>query len=131
MAFSKRIVFGLSFIALVLFVVFLSLSIQGKCLMEYFCDRPHDDSFAFLFFPFVPLFIFSLITYFLREEVYRAWWQFARVATPVSMLLIALAPSYSHDWMFPIEKGSVAVFTSLIFSVISIVVIVRCSRACR
>lgn len=28
--------------------------------------------------PLLPIFFFSLITYFAREEVFRAWWNFAR-----------------------------------------------------
>ena len=41
------------------------------------------------------------------------------------MVLIFLAPEYSGDWMYPVEKGTVAFFTSIIFVIASIVIIVR------
>lgn len=103
---------------------------------DYFMQDGHIGSCPFvlsdietLFFPFIPLFILSVIAYFLREEVFQSWWKFARVATPLSIALILLAPSRSHDWMFPIEKGNVAFFTSLIFIIVSTIVIIRAYRS--
>lgn len=72
---------------------------------------------------FIPLFLFSLITYRMREEVYQTWFRFVRWWIPLSMLLIFLAPEYSNDWMYPIEKGSIALLTSAIFCVVSLVII--------
>jgi succinate dehydrogenase/fumarate reductase cytochrome b subunit len=46
--------------------------------------------------PILPLLLLSLITYKMREEVFRAWWNFARWMLPVIMiatLLINLMPS--------------------------------------
>lgn len=74
--------------------------------------------------PIIPLFLFSIITYKMRDEVYRAWTRFSYVWIPLSMVAIFLAPEYSADWMFPIEKGSVAFFSSLIFAVISLLLII-------
>jgi hypothetical protein len=76
------------------------------------------------FVPIIPLFILSLITYKMRDEVYRAWLRFAYVWIPLSMLLIFLAPEYSADWMFPIVKGTVAFFSSLLFAGISLILII-------
>jgi len=65
-------------------------------------------------FPIIPLFIFSLVTYLMKESVFQAWWRFARVWILASMLAILVSPSNSHNWMFPIEKGTVA-FSHLYF----------------
>lgn len=73
--------------------------------------------------PVLPLFIFALITYFMREEVYKAWFRFARWWIPLSIALIFLSPEYSSDWILPIEKGSVALTTSILFVCISLIVI--------
>ena len=70
------------------------------------------------------LFILSLITYWMREEVYRAWFKFARWWIPLSMVLILISPEYSHDWMYRIEKGTVAFATSLIFVIVSLIIII-------
>lgn len=77
-----------------------------------------------LFLPIIPLFILALITYKMRDEVYRAWLRFAYVWIPLSMLLIFLAPEYSTDWMFPVVKGTVAFFSSILFVIISLILIV-------
>jgi len=78
-----------------------------------------------LFFPILPLFFFSLVTYFMRDEVFQSWWRFARVWVPVSMIAILLAPAYASDWMFPVDKGRIAFFTSLLFMIISLILIIR------
>lgn len=74
-------------------------------------------------FPVIPLFILSLITYKMRDDIYQAWLRFARVWIPLSMVLILLAPEYSGDWMFPVTKGSVAFSSSLLFVIISLILI--------
>lgn len=73
--------------------------------------------------PIIPFFLFSLITYKMREEVYVAWFRFARVWIPGSMILIFLAPQYSSDWMYSIEKGPIAFLSSLLFFVISFILV--------
>jgi len=80
-------------------------------------------SFFIHFLPIIPLFLLSLITYRMRDEVYRAWLRFAYVWIPLSMLLILLAPEYSSDWMYPVVKGTVAFFSSLLFIIISLALI--------
>ncbi|MHB0865686.1 MAG: hypothetical protein ACYC1Y_02190 [Minisyncoccota bacterium] len=78
------------------------------------------------FLPILPLFLFSLITYKMRDEVYRAWLRFASVWIPLSMLGILLAPEYSEQFlpMFPVVKGTVAFFSSLLFFTISLFIVV-------
>ncbi len=80
-------------------------------------------SFFIHFLPIIPVFVFSLITYKMREETYHAWARFAYAWIPLSMLLILLAPEYSSDWMFPVVKGTVAFFSSLLFVIISSLII--------
>lgn len=75
-------------------------------------------------FPIVPLFLFSLFTYKMREESFQAWWKLARVWIPASMLAIIIAPSYASSWLFPIEKGNVAVFLSLGFFIASALLLI-------
>ncbi len=73
--------------------------------------------------PSIPLFLLALITYKMRDEVYRTWLRFAYVWIPLSMILIFLAPEYPENWMTPFAKGPVAFFSSLLFFIISIVLI--------
>ncbi len=76
------------------------------------------------FFPIIPLFLFSLITYKMRDEIYRAWLRFAYVWIPLSMVAILLAPEYSGDWMYPVVKGTVAFFSSVLFALVSLGIII-------
>src|SRR3989344_4320472 len=73
--------------------------------------------------PIIPLFLLSIIIYKMRDEVYRAWLRFAQWWIPLSMLLIFLAPEYTSDWMFPVVKGTVAFFSSILFLIISLLLI--------
>ena len=73
--------------------------------------------------PVIALFLFSLITYKMRDEVYRAWLRLVYVWIPLSMVLIFFAPQYSTDWMYPVVKSTVAFLTSLLFVVVSLILI--------
>lgn len=102
---------------------------------DYFIANGHKGNCPFIlsdieaiFLPLFPLFLFSLITYKMREEVFQSWFRFARVYIPASMLLILLAPSYSSNWMFPYDKGRAAFLFSSLFIIISIVKIVLANR---
>ncbi|OGG78281.1 hypothetical protein A3A36_02940 [Candidatus Kaiserbacteria bacterium RIFCSPLOWO2_01_FULL_52_12b] len=76
------------------------------------------------FLPVIPLFLFSLVTYRMRDEVYRTWSRFAYVWIPLSMVLILLSPEYGSDWMYPIEKSTVAFVSLIIFTFASLSIIV-------
>jgi len=72
------------------YVIFFIVSFLVSLLCEEDMCRIHDDSvlgwmllnFIFL----IPIFIFSLITYKMREEVFQSWWRFARWFAPVIIL---------------------------------------------
>lgn len=92
---------------------------QWRICMEY------NYTIGTTLIPVVFLFLFSLITYRMSEKIFSAWSKFAVVWIPLSMLAIFLAPEYSGDFLFPIEKGTVAIISSLIFLVISTFFILR------
>ena len=103
-------------------------SVTGQCHMNYvgWCGTlsgfiEHTVVFTM---PLIILFLFSLITYRMRTEIYETWFRFARWWIPLSMLAIFLAPEYSHDWLYPITKGYIAFATSAIFLVISALIVV-------
>ena len=76
---------------------FFIVSFLVSLLCEEDMCRIHDDSvlgwmllnFIFL----IPIFIFSLITYKMREEVFQSWWRFARWFAPVIILVTFLINS--------------------------------------
>ncbi len=79
-------------------------------------------------FPTIPLFLFSLITYKMSEGVFQAWWRFARVFVPLAMFLILITPANTHNWMFPVTKGTVAVALSGLFVLTSLIRIIITHR---
>lgn len=73
--------------------------------------------------PSLSFFLISLIAYFTPEQIFKSWAKFAVVWVPLSMLAILVAPEYSGDFLFPIEKGSVALLTTVVFVVCSFLLI--------
>lgn len=121
---TKKRLLNVGILGVIVFSIAMLVSIRGLCLVNLICNRPHDDSFALILFPIIPLFVFSLITYKMQDSIFQVWWRFARIWIPISMLAILASPSNTHNWMFPIEKGSVAFFSSVLFVAISLILII-------
>jgi len=107
-------------------------------LCDFIISNGHDGSCPFvlsdieiILSPILALFIFSLITYKMRDEIFQSWWRFARIWAPISTVFILLTPSYTHNWMFPIVKGNVALLLSVIFIIVSLVKITLAYRSKR
>lgn len=81
-----------------------------------------------IFLPVFPLFLFSLITFKMSEVVFQAWWRFARIFVPLSMFLILITPAYTHNWMFPVTKGTIALALSALFVFISLIQVIAVHR---
>src|SRR5438105_61983 len=80
-------------------------------------------SFLLIFLPIIPLFILTLLVW-MRDEIYRTWFKFARWWIPLSMVLIFITPEYGQGLFDPIVKGTVAFLTSALFVVISLGIII-------
>ena len=78
------------------------------------------------FFLFPGLLLFSLITYFLREEVFRAWLRFAYVWIPLSLVVIYLSAGWTGGGFgIPnvLDQETVAIIFSGLFVIISLFII--------
>lgn len=118
---KKKVVIISGIISIILLVINFA-GIYRTCENVFECTEILYGAVLILF-PIIPLLVFSLITYNMREDVYQAWWKFTRVWIPLSMLAVLISPSYTANWLFPIEKGSVAFISSCAFAVVSIVII--------
>ncbi|MBI4088995.1 hypothetical protein HY415_02775 [Candidatus Kaiserbacteria bacterium] len=79
-----------------------------------------------LFIFSLPLVIFSLITYKMREEVFRAWLHFAYWWIPVSLIFIYLAGGWTGGGFgIPnvLDQESVSIIFAGLFVIISLFII--------
>jgi len=100
---TKKNVFIVSGVA-TLFIASLFILGSDSCYASPSCrglqessvfDVLNDDNVMATFI-FIPLFILSLITYKMRDEVFYAWWNFARWLVPVIIVatfLVNMMPS--------------------------------------
>ena len=77
-----------------------------------------------LFIISLPLFLLSLITYKMRDEVFAVWFRFSRVWFPLTLFLVIISPEYGNS-LLPVEKDSVSFFMSLLFLLISLTIIIK------
>lgn len=123
---TKNVVLIVSGIGSVLILSFLSLVLNDSCgLNKVLCKDIYTTIMSFLFiFPFV--FLFSLITYFLKEEIFHSWIKFTYVWVPFSMFLVFIIPRGGGNAAFPslIDNQLVAILMSGLYIIISLIMII-------
>ena len=73
-----------------LFIAFVLALLYGYCGLFNDICREAYGSVIYLFSAFIPVFLLSLITYKMKEEVFRAWWNFARWFVPIIIVVTYL-----------------------------------------
>lgn len=76
----------------------------------------------FVFFLSLPLILFSLITYKMRDEVFHAWWRFARWWVPVIIAVTLFVQNAGGGGGWGMNGGAFDVFFIGIFYAIFIIV---------
>jgi len=121
---TKKNVLVISGLISGIFVIFDRIGTFRLCGgVEYGACMDNLHNFMGEFLPVFPIFFLSVIVYFFREEVFRAWITFTYIWIPLTMFLILIAPEYGNAF-FPIEKGTVAGFFSLLYIIISLIIII-------
>ncbi|MFZ2769563.1 MAG: hypothetical protein WA048_03105 [Minisyncoccia bacterium] len=64
----------------------------------------------------------------MRDVVFQAWLKFTYVWVPLTIIFTLIAPEYDPS-LLPITKGVVSFYMSVLFLIISIVIITIKSRA--
>lgn len=76
-------------------------------------------------FIFVSIFIFSLITYKLKDKTFNSWKNFTVWFIPLSFIFISFIPTDTHGMDFvPIVKGTVIIALTILYSTISLILII-------
>ena len=88
--------------------------------------RDNNDSVSLFFIIFLVVLIFSLITYFLREEIFCSWIKFTYFWIPISIFLVLIIPGGGGNGAFPslIDKELVSILMSGLYFIISLTMIV-------
>jgi len=84
---TKKSVLGIS---LVYMIYAVSILLVAKSCISSQCKIYDNDFLGLIFMDFIvlfPVFLFSLITYKMREEMFQAWWRFARWFVPVIIVV--------------------------------------------
>ena len=83
---TKKNVLWIGVIGVGLFFIAMFPVNLGICEKSAYDCRKISDSMQMILSIFSLVFIFSLITYKMRQEVFQSWWRFARWFAPVIIL---------------------------------------------
>ncbi len=74
---------------------------------------------------FIAVFVFSIITSKLKEATFQNWRDFSFFAVFLFLVFISFLPTRTHGLDFvPLTKGIVAFFLTILYSIISLILIV-------
>jgi hypothetical protein len=112
----------------VITLIFFIINTSG---LDKFCPASNEKCFIIInifftnFFWIIPVFVLTLIMYFMRREVFYTWLKFAWVWIILSMILVYIAPESDGNGMLHISSKAFAlVSTNFLFFVISLIIIV-------
>ena len=71
----------------------------------------------------LPLLLFSLISYKLQDEVFSTWVKFAKWWVLGTILLVLITPAQDSS-LLPVTKEIVSLFSTGVFTLVSLIVIV-------
>ncbi|OGW88626.1 MAG: hypothetical protein A3A73_01810 [Omnitrophica bacterium RIFCSPLOWO2_01_FULL_50_24] len=80
-------------------------------------------NFEMILLPILPIALFSLLTYKMREEIFITWINFAKWWIPLTILFTLFAPGSDGSFL-PVTKGSVSFVMSTLFAALSFCIII-------
>ncbi len=123
---TKRNVLMVTIFAIVLMEL-LARSLEiGFCgTRDYGCASVYDGMAATLLI-FVPVLFFSLLTYFVRNEIFGGWMKFAVWWVPLTVVLALLLPNNDQSQSIGMgsTQGLFVIVMTLIFIIVSLIIIV-------
>lgn len=123
--FTKKNVFLSSLVVLTL--GYLAVYAPEFCYSTYEGGIPviclEDIGFIFFYCAFSVL-VISILTYKIRDEVFRAWVTFAKWGVPLQIVLALIFPISGGGYLISIDKQFVAIILSCLFTLISLLLII-------
>jgi hypothetical protein len=123
--FTKKKIFIISLLG-ILIQGFSRFSIDLGICSYYLSDCGKFSYIIVIFsFIFIPVFIFSLLTLKLKEHIFNFWRNFSIFIILMFFVVINFLPLNTHGLdFFPITKGTVMFFFTIIYSIISLILII-------
>lgn len=122
---TKRNVLWISVAYVFYFAVLWTIAVT--CSGGNWCDLQEDGilvSVLYFFAPLFPLLILSLITYKMRDEVFRAWWGFARWWVPVILAVTLFLSAANGGGGLGIGGAVSAWFDAMVLGLLHVVLVV-------
>jgi hypothetical protein len=124
---TKKIVLWVGLIGVVVLALLFSLG-TTTCYRSPVCDKiadsiPNNDNLKIIFLA-PPIFLLSLITYKMRDEVFRAWWNFARWWVPVIILVTYLQSTQNGGGGMGIGGAMSSAFDAIILGFFYVVLVI-------
>ena len=109
---------------LVVFIIMFLLALADKN-YESICNDWCADFFWFLV-PVVFIFPFSVVTYFLKDQIFHSWIKFTYYWIPISMFLVLIIPGGGGRGSFPslIDAESISIIMSGLYLIISLIIVI-------
>lgn len=117
--FTKSRILVISLVSSVLIFLFLDLANKARSFEQ---EHLYEGT-ALIFGIFIPIFLITLISYFLKEKVFTAWRKFTFIYLSIYLLVILVTPSYCDAYL-PICKQMSFMFLVPIYFVISLILII-------
>lgn len=125
---TKKVVLFVGLLSLAVFILAGSIIDGEYC--RYVNEYGHTTNYCEIItsslLSVILLVPFSVILYFLPDEIFRAWWRFARCFVPIAVVLTLLTP---HDrgggWGIPtlLDPEFVGIVSALLFAALSFCII--------
>lgn len=128
MTIKNNILLGSVLSSIILLAIFI-ISRAQSCYSNEFCTNLYINFHPFVLVDFLfiaPAVLFlSLVTYFLRGEIFWSWISFAKWWVPLTIVLTILTPETTGSAFVPFfARSEVAIGMSALFLVISLVIII-------
>ena len=121
--FLSGIIGGIEISVLVIFLFFGTINF-----VQNYGD--YLDNYYSHFLVFVPVLFFSLITYKLRDEVFDTWVKFAKWWVSGTFIFVLIVPAQDSS-LLPITKEIVSFFSTGMFTLVSLIIVIATSVALR
>ena len=119
----KKIILIVPGIISVILGILIFLELNNLC--NYSICRDIYNIFVLFSFIFPFVFFFSLITYFLKDQIFQTWFKFSRIWVPISILLTIITPGGSAGFFISLwDKQMTALLMSGLYLTISLIIII-------